>query len=194
VARARLVVAELDRAGVSALPFTVNTETVPSLRLATSASVPCLLNDTPAAPAPALSVAITTGGAAFRSITVSVSSATTFVASAGSSLLARVTSAIDSSGETATLIGGPTTLVGTFSSASTFGGFAPASMMVTVSGGGLATTLLAPLSSVALLSFAETTICAVAPQEAQATAHATTVARMRWVMVSPLLSFVRAGR
>ena len=97
-------------------------------------------------------------------------------------MLARVTSASDSSGETATLIGGPTTLVGTFSSATTFGGFAPRSMIVTVSGGGFATTLLVPLSSVALLSFAETTICASAPVQAQASAVAATAARMRGVM------------
>src|SRR4029079_11233548 len=72
----------------------------------------------------------------------------------------------------------------------TWGGRAPRSITVAVSAGGLATTLLAPLSSVALLSLAETTICADAP--AQASADAATRARMRWVMGSPLLSFVGA--
>ena len=51
--------------------------------------------------------------------------------------MALVTSAISSFGDTATLVGGPTTLLGTSISASTLGGVARRSMNVTVSGGGL---------------------------------------------------------
>src|SRR3982074_153917 len=61
-------------AGVSALALIVKTDTVPSLRLATSASVAARLIETPAAPAPACSVARIFGGEDFRSITVSLSS------------------------------------------------------------------------------------------------------------------------
>ena len=63
----------------------------------------------------------------------------------------------------ATLIGGPTTLPGTGISAMTFGGVTPRSMMVTVSGAALGTTLTTPLSSTTLLSFDETAHWAGAP-------------------------------
>lgn len=56
--------------GATVLPWMVNTETVPSARLATSASVPCRLIETPDAPMPACSVAITAGGVARRSTTL----------------------------------------------------------------------------------------------------------------------------
>ena len=138
----------------------MNTETVPSLRLATSASVPARLMETPAAPLPACKVAITAGGLALRSITDSASFGTTFFGSAGSILKAPVTSAKLSPFDIATLCGGPTTLVGALSSPSTFGGETPRSMMVTVSAAGLSGTALTPLTSTALLSLAETAICA----------------------------------
>src|SRR5713226_10512885 len=67
-----------------------------------------------------------------------------------------------SSLDTATLCGGPTTLVGAFNSAITFGGFAARSMMVTVSDAGLSATVATPLTRTALLSFADTAICAEA--------------------------------
>ena len=51
-------------AGVTVVPLMVNTDTVPSARLATSASVPALLKETPAAPLPACSVARTLGAGA----------------------------------------------------------------------------------------------------------------------------------
>src|SRR5262249_30198293 len=124
-------------AGVTVLPLIENTETVPSERLATSASVPALLMETPAAPAPASRVAITAGGDAFRSMTESLLSGTVFLGSAGSSLVAAVTSATDSSGATATLSGGPTTLAGALISWIALGGEAARSMIVTLSAGGL---------------------------------------------------------
>ena len=100
-------------AAVTVFPAIVNTETVPSKRLATSASVPARLIDTPDAPFPARSVVSTAGGDALRSITVSRSSGAVFVASAGSSRVEEVTSARDSSGEIATFWGGPTIEFGT---------------------------------------------------------------------------------
>src|SRR5262249_495211 len=72
--------------GVSACPATKKTETVPSERLATSASVPARLIDTPAAPLPACSCAEILGGEALRSMTVSLSSGTVFFGSLGSTL------------------------------------------------------------------------------------------------------------
>src|SRR5216683_2424116 len=62
-------------AGATVLPWMVKTDTVPAARLATRASVPCRLTDTPAAPAPASSVAITAGGVTPRSMMVAVSGA-----------------------------------------------------------------------------------------------------------------------
>src|SRR5437879_9027698 len=50
--------------GVTVLPEIVNTDTVPSLRLATSASVPWRLIEMPAALLPASSVVMTAGGEA----------------------------------------------------------------------------------------------------------------------------------
>src|SRR5438105_5286752 len=76
--------------GVSVLPAMEKTETVPSERLATSASVPARLIDTPAAPCPACNWAETLGGEALRSMTVSLSSGTVFFGSAGSILDAPV--------------------------------------------------------------------------------------------------------
>src|SRR5262249_28695055 len=142
-------------AGATVLPLIVNTETVPSERLATSASVPALLMETPAAPAPASNVVMTAGGDAFRSMTESLLSGTVFLGSAGSSLVAAVTSAIDSSGAIATLNGGPTTLAGALISWSTLGGDAARSMIVTLSAGGLAGTMLLPSTRTALPSLAE---------------------------------------
>src|SRR2546430_6579686 len=85
--------------GVTVLPEIENTETVPSLRLATSARVPRRLIEMPAALLPASSVAITAGGDAFRSMTETRVSGTVFVGSPGSTLLddptrARLTSAV----------------------------------------------------------------------------------------------------
>src|SRR2546428_227519 len=84
--------------GVTVLPEIVNTDTVPSLRLATSASVPWRLIEMPAALLPASSVAMTAGGDAFRSMTDTRVSGTVLVGSLGSTLLDEPTSARLSSG------------------------------------------------------------------------------------------------
>src|SRR5439155_17584633 len=94
----------------------VKTDTVPSARFATRASVPDRLMDTPVAPLPACRVARTAGGDALRSMTVTVVSAVVFFGSAGSILVEFVTSAIDSSGATATLWGGLDQLPGALTS------------------------------------------------------------------------------
>src|SRR5437016_11330955 len=141
--------------GVSELPAMEKTETVPSERLATSASVPARLIDTPAAPLPACSCAETLGGDALRSITESLSSGAVFLGSAGSSLVAPVTSAKLSSRATATLKGGPTTLAGAWISATTLGGVALRSMTATESADGLVGTELTPSIRTAFPSLAE---------------------------------------
>src|SRR5262245_49051127 len=105
---------------------------------------------------------MTAGGFALRSITESLLSGTAFFGSAGSTLKAPVTSAKLSSADTATLCGGPTTLAGAFTSPINFGGETPRSMMLTVSAAGLSGTTFTPLTSTALLSFAETRTCAAA--------------------------------
>ena len=138
---------------VTVLPLMVNTETVPSFRFAASASVPCWVIEMPATPAPASSVAITRGGEACKSITDTLLSGTCF---APSSRVAAVTSAIDSSGATATESGGPNTLEGALISATSRGGDARRSMIATVSGAAFVATFTTPASSTALLSFAET--------------------------------------
>ena len=147
-------------AGVSVLPLMVKTETVPSLRLATKASVAARLIETPAAPAPACSVARTFGGEDFRSITVSLSSAIALAGSAGSIFIAPVTSAKLSSGAIATLGGGPTTLAGTGNSATMRGGAAARSMIEMVSGSGSLRTVATPLIRTILPSLAEMAISA----------------------------------
>src|SRR5262245_31484030 len=68
--------------------------------------------------------------------------------------------AISSRGDTATLSGGPTTLLGTSISASTLGGLARRSMIDTVSGAGSFCTTTLPSTSFTLLSLADTAICA----------------------------------
>src|SRR2546430_574809 len=118
--------------GVSVWPAIENTETVPSERFATSASVPARLIDTPAAPLPACNCAETLGGEALRSITESLSSGTVFFGSAGSILDAAVTSAKLSSRATATLSGGPATLGRAPIPPTPLGGFAFTSMAVTL--------------------------------------------------------------
>ena len=158
----------------------VKTETVPSLRLATSASVPALLIETPAAPWPACRVASTLGAAApwaptptadlmrvnrlafsgVRSMTVSLSSGMVLVGSLGSMRWLEVTSANSSFGETATFSGGPTTLLGTSISASSLGWEGRMSMMATVSAGGFFWTSALPSTSFTLASLADTASCA----------------------------------
>ena len=149
-------------AGATVLPETVSTETVPPLRLATSASFPSGLNDTPDGPAPTSTVAITAGGDALRSITATLLSSAVFLGSAGSSLVAAVTSAMLSSGAMATLCGTPTTDAPRFTWPSTLGGETPMSRIMALSGGGLSTTLLVPSTLTTLFSCAETAICAAA--------------------------------
>src|SRR4051812_27221976 len=155
-------------AGLSVLPLIVKTETVPSLRLATNASVAARLIETPAAPAPACSVARTFGGEDFRSMTVNLSSGIALVGSAGSTFIAPVTSAKLSSGATAALGGGPTTLAGTGNSATMRGAPLERSMIDMVSGNGSLRTVATPSTSTILPSLAEIAISAwdVAPARA----------------------------
>src|SRR5262249_58388545 len=101
---------------------------------------------------PASSVAMTAGGDAFRSMTEIRVSGAIFVGSLGSIFDDEPTRARLSSGVSATLNGGPTTLPGAAISASTRGGEALRSRIVTVSGAGFCTTFTAPLSSMTLLS------------------------------------------
>src|SRR5262249_52380907 len=105
---------------------------------------------------------MTAGGLALRSITESLLSGIAFFGSAGSTLKAPVTNATLSSRDMATLCGGPTTLAGALSSPMSFGGETLMSMMFTLSAAGLSGTKFMPLTSTALLSFAETPILAVA--------------------------------
>src|SRR4030095_5149054 len=149
-------------AGVTFLPSMVKTDTEPSTRLETSASVPCRFTEMPAAPMPASSVAMTFGGVAFRSMTVTRLSGVCFVLSLGSTLFEAVTSARLSSGITAMLSGGPTTLTGAWTSPITLGGDCLRSISDTVSGGGLGTTVTTPFTLSTLLSLPDTASCAPA--------------------------------
>jgi hypothetical protein len=97
-----------------------------------------------------------------------------------------VTSAIDSSGATATLKGGPTTLPGTSSSATTFGGQLFVSITVNVSGRGLFTTVAAPLTSSTLLSLVDSSSCACAAGTLIDTASAMTAVSRSGFMASLL--------
>src|SRR5918995_7300570 len=180
-------------AGVTVLPWIVKIDTVPSARLATSASVPCRLIDSPAADAPASSVVMTLGGDALRSMTDSRLSAICLVGSAGSTFWAAVTSASPSSGVSATDSGGPTTLVGAATSATTLGGLAPTSMIVTVSAGGLAMTLDTPLTNITLLSFADTASWAWAAGTTARTAGTSVSARNHVVLIGDHLRWNRAA-
>ena len=95
-------------------------------------------------------------------MTVSSSLGVCFVGSLGSTLFDAVTSASPSSGVTAMLSGGPTTLTGAATSPMTRGGEALRSMIDTVSDGGLATTVTTPFTRRTLLSLPDTAICAPA--------------------------------
>src|SRR5258708_27624107 len=92
------------------------------------------------------------GGVALRSTPDIVLFGIRLVASLGSSFSLAVTSAIDSSGATATLNGGPTTLPRTASSATTFRGPLLVSITVNLSGRGFVPTGAAPLTGATLLS------------------------------------------
>src|SRR5438128_11822319 len=116
----------------------------------------------PDAPLPASRVAMIFSGLAVRSMTVRRLSGACLVGSLGSTLLDAVTRARLSSGVTATLSGGPTTLTGASTSAITRGGEALRSMTETVSGGALGTTVTTPFRLTTLLSFADTAIGAPA--------------------------------
>src|SRR2546428_4286769 len=133
--------------------------------------------ETPAGALPVSSVAMMRGGVALRSTTDMVLLGIRLVASLGSSFSLAVTRASDSSGATATLNGGPTTLPGTSSSATTFGGQALMSMTVRVSGGGLFTTVATPLTRATLLSLVDKSSCPWATgTNTRAASRTTTVA------------------
>src|SRR5262249_12356160 len=127
------------------------------------------------------------GGVALRSTTDIVLLAIRLVRSLGSSFSLAVTSAIDSSGATATLNGGPTTLPGTSSSATTFGGQLLMSITVKVSGAGLDTTVATPLTSATLLSLVDSSSCPCARGTTISIAsRATTAASHREFLGPPL--------
>src|ERR1700712_303403 len=123
-------------ASVSRLSLTVNTETVPSARLAISASVPSGDTRTCVAPSPAAIDCTTFGGDDLRSITETRLSGEMPSVPAASALVAEVTMAQLSSGATQTAAGGPTTLCGASMVAPSFGGYCDTSMIVMVSGFG----------------------------------------------------------
>src|SRR6058998_3507410 len=116
----------------------------------------------PDAPLPASRVAMIFSGLAVRSMTVTRLSGACLVGSLGSTLLDAVTRAKLSSGVTAMLSGGPTTLTGAWTSAITRGGEAFRSMTDTVSDGGFATTFVTPFTLRTLLSLPDTAIWAPA--------------------------------
>src|SRR5436309_5796678 len=125
------------------------------------------------------------GGVALRSTTDIVLLGMRLVGSPGSSFSLAVTSAIDSSGATATLNGGPTTLPGTSSSATTCGGQRLMSITVRVSGGGFFTTVATPLTSVTLLSLVDRSSCACARGTTLSTASGTTTTARRSGFMEP---------
>src|SRR5881296_3585531 len=125
------------------------------------------------------------GGVALRSTTDIVLLGMRLVGSPGSSFSLAVTSAIDSSGATATLNGGPTTLPGTSSSATTCGGQLLMSITVRVSGGGFFTTVATPLTSVTLLSLVDRSSCACARGTTLSTASGTTTTARRSGFMEP---------
>ena len=111
---------------------------------------------------------------------MSLSSGTSFFGSAGSSLVAEVTSAKLSSGAIATLDGGPTTLVGTATSAIDFRRRHAEIDDGDVSGAGLSGTTLTPSTSTALPSLAESASWASAPDDSDnsaASVQALTIGR-----------------
>src|SRR5258708_36006521 len=103
------------------------------------------------------------GGVALRSTTDIVLLGIRLVASLGSSFSLAVTSAIDSSGATATLNGGPTTPPRTAGSATTLRGPPLVSVTVNVSGGAFVTPVAAPLPEGPLLSLVASSARAGAP-------------------------------
>src|SRR5262245_13670157 len=95
---------------------------------------------------------------------------------------------MSSRGDTATLSGGPTTLLGTSISASTFGGLARRSMIDTVSGWASFCTTTLPSTNFTLASLADTAICATAVPAAaidNATASAAASPAPRHISASP---------
>src|SRR5215813_10862274 len=148
----------------------------------------------PAAPAPTLIVPTTF--LSLRSTTLMRSSGTVLVGSAGSILLDEATRASCSSGVIATDNGGPTTLPGTLSTVpTTLTGEAPRSMIVMVSGDGLA-TVVTPFSCVTLWSFEDTAICACAganPMVNATQTPRTTVLRMFSSRSAPLGGALEPG-
>ena len=170
-------------AGSRCLSLTVNIETDPSARLATSASVPSGDRRTVVAPAPACSTWVTCGGVVVRSSTETVSSHAMPSGTAGSALVAAVRIAQLESAAIQTAKGGPTTEPGTSMVPTMRGGFWPTSIRSTVSGRiGSAATWAALSSSTVWLSFIERMMSAAPAGLAQikvaAKAEAVSVARL----------------
>ena len=131
---------------------------------------------------------MTAGGEDLRSMTEILLSCVVFVGSAGFTLSEFDNSAIDSSGVTAIICGGPDQLDGACSSATIFGGRALRSMSVTVSGGALATMTRTPSTRISVASFAETAICA-----RTGSAESNSISSVRRIIESAQLSTVSRG-
>ena len=108
--------------GVSFLSATLYTETVPSVRLAISASLPSGETRTVVAPRPAVRLWVIFGGLPVRSSTLTRSSGPVPPLPCGSALVADVTIAQLSSFAIQAAVGGPTTLPGTSMVTLTVGG------------------------------------------------------------------------
>ena len=161
---------------------------MPSPRLVTSTSLPSGLNETPEGEIPNSSVAITAGGEALRSMTLSRLSEAVFLGSDGSILVVATTSAMLSSGATATLCGGPTTEPGALTWPTTLGGETPRLIMVTLSGAGFSTILLTPSTLMTLVSFDDTASWALAGATIAKAARHKAGTLMRWTQAFIVIS------
>jgi len=164
--------------GDSRLSFTPYTDTVPSPRLATSATLPSGETRTTVACAPAVSDCTTRGGLAVRSTTETwlLPVAMPPVA-VGSALVEAVTIAQLSSGATHTDIGGPTTAPGTSMLVSTRGAALPNSITLSVSGLTGVAAICAPFTSAVWPSLDESAMSARAGNATPAASKQANVTR-----------------
>ena len=138
------------------------TETVPSARLATNASLPLAVIERPDGWRPVRALPTTFGGWAVRSSTCTNDSGTQWVASCGSTLSELEISAIRWSGVMAILDGGPTTEFGMSLRCWTDGGNFEKFSIEIESGASGGITLGVPEVRSILFSLPETMICAAA--------------------------------
>src|SRR5439155_5616440 len=147
---------------VTSLSRMDKTETVPSARLATSASLPLGVIDSPEGWRPVRAWPTTLGGLAARSSTCTNDSGTQLVASCGSALRELEISAIRRSGVMAMLDGGPMTELGTSLRCWIDGGNCEKFNIEIESGPSGGITLGPPEVRSILFSFPEMMICAQA--------------------------------